>query len=347
MVMTASGSEHDAGTAIRKEAHLHSSSTTSHKSTMGDFGGGDFGGGGFGGGDFGGGFGLSDFGGGGDYGSGGGDFGANDYGSGGGDFGANDYGGDYSGDYGGGGGLDGGDNGGYAQPYDGGDFGGGMTGGDAPVHDTVIVDNYIGGGFGYDPGLAMMDGMVTGMLIGSLMTYPCIGGYYSPWGVPYYARPYYCRPAWEPGWFGHGPPRPWWSYEGYCNEHGPPMETWPVVVFDVARTRACRRLDVRTAVDQFRHDVPTKDARIRCDVWQPALRSGWANSRPATHESCAAAMVLFDAHDQVPRKEAAPRACATRPRHAPAPRACATHTPSPCRLLLHTETGCLRHAAFF
>ena len=80
------------------------------------------------------------------------------------------------------------------------------------------------------------------------------------------------------------------------------METWPVVIFDVARTRACRRLDVRTAVDQFRHDVPTKDAHIRCDVWQPTLRSGWNHSRPATHESCAAAMVLFDAHDQVQRQ---------------------------------------------
>jgi hypothetical protein len=59
------------------------------------------------------------------------------------------------------------------------------------------------------------------------------------------------------------------------------------------------RLDVRTAVNQFRHDVPTKDARIRCDVWQPSLRSGWASAKPSTHESCAAAMVLFDAHDQV------------------------------------------------
>jgi hypothetical protein len=81
---------------------------------------------------------------------------------------------------------------------------------------------------------------VAGMLIGSLLTGPAIGGYYSPYPEPYYARPYYARPAWEPGWFSRGPPRPWWSYEGYHSDEGPPMEIWPVAVFDVARSRACR-----------------------------------------------------------------------------------------------------------
>ena len=177
------------------------------------------------------------------------------------------------------------------------------------MHDTIIIDN---GGFGYDPGLAMMDGMVTGMVIGSLMCGPCIGGYYSPWGpgYPYYMRPYYCRPVWEPGWgwYGGGPPCPWWAYEG-CGSYTYggrrlPAEKWPVVIFDVARTRACRRLDVRTAVDQFRHNVPTRDVLIRCDCWQPSLRSGWAMSRPSTHESCAAAIVLFDAHDEESLRDA-------------------------------------------
>ena len=262
--------------------------------------------GGFGGGGFDGGFGGPGFDGG--FGGPGLDGGFGNF-VGGGDFsniGGADFGGSgMDGQFANSGGMDGS---GYLQPYDGSSFGGAMAGHDgmAPVHDMIIINDYGGGfGYGYDPGLAVADGLVTGMLLGSLM-----GGYYSPWASPYYMRPYYCRPAWEPGWWdwGGGPPRPWWAYEGYGNysygDRTLPAEVWPVVVFDVARTQACRRLDVRTSVSQFRHDVPTREALVRCDCWQPALRRGWYASKPHTHQSCAAALVLFDAHDPESFEEA-------------------------------------------
>ena len=52
------------------------------------------------------------------------------------------------------------------------------------------------------------------------------------------------------------------------------VERLPVVVFDVGRTGACKRLDRPVGVAQHAHSVPLREVRIELDVYEASLHAG-------------------------------------------------------------------------
>ena len=103
--------------------------------------------------------------------------------------------------------------------------------------------------------------------------------YLSPWwGAPPWYSP------WYGGWYGYRPPPPWWAeMQGEAREggeggprHARPkaVERLPVVVFDVGRTGACKRLDRPVGVARHAHSVPLREVRIELDVYEASLHAG-------------------------------------------------------------------------
>ena len=52
------------------------------------------------------------------------------------------------------------------------------------------------------------------------------------------------------------------------------VERLPVVVFDVGRTGACKRLDRPVGVARHAHSVPLREVRIELDVYEASLHAG-------------------------------------------------------------------------
>lgn len=136
-----------------------------------------------------------------------------------------------------------------------------------------------------------------------------VGGYRSP----FVYRPPYVSPVWvltgvtvgvAVGSSRRKAPCPWYMAPQKSFKSGGkavPLETWPMIVFDLARCGFCSRLDKPNGVSQHRHEVPGDSVNVRFDAWEAPIDGPideWPASVPTSHASVAIALVTYDPRDK-------------------------------------------------
>jgi hypothetical protein len=131
-----------------------------------------------------------------------------------------------------------------------------------------------------------------------------VGGYRSP----FVYRPPYVSPVWvltgvavgvAVGSSRRKAPCPWYMAPQKSFKSGGkavPLETWPMIVFDLARCGFCSRLDKPNGVSQHRHEVPGDSVNVRFDAWEAPIDGPideWPASVPTSHASVAIALVTY------------------------------------------------------
>jgi len=76
-------------------------------------------------------------------------------------------------------------------------------------------------------------------------------------------------------------------------------EQWPIVIFDVAGADVCGRLEKRVGVRQKSQLVSLEEATVAFNVWDVPLHDEYLASRPSSHRSSAAAIVVYDSRDRL------------------------------------------------
>jgi len=78
----------------------------------------------------------------------------------------------------------------------------------------------------------------------------------------------------------------------------PADEHFPLVVLDVAKSDACNKLEERVGVHQKLQTIQLEAAAVELAVWDAPLQEAMLSTRPSSHRSVAAAVVLYDTCDR-------------------------------------------------
>ena len=196
---------------------------------------------------------------------------------------------------------------------------------------SIVCGAFFGGEHGFYDRL-------TGSIMDAAYDCPLLGGFHSPYWVPHFLRARWARPLWATStWGDQSTPTPWWAaapreeqsplsdggFDGGFGDAaaytrtGPmatvarPIESIPIVLFDVAQTSICRKLDRNLPqLSQHKHLVPMDEVLVSLHVWEASLHRAWAEGLPSdSHASVGAALVLYRANDRV-SYEAAKAWCA-------------------------------------
>jgi len=84
------------------------------------------------------------------------------------------------------------------------------------------------------------------------------------------------------------------SAEGLQQAH----EQWPMAIFDAAGADVCGKLEKRVGVRQKSQLVSLEEATVAFNVWEVPLHDDYLASRPSSHHSSAAAIVVYDSRDR-------------------------------------------------
>ena len=97
-------------------------------------------------------------------------------------------------------------------------------------------------------------------------------------------------------WYLRPPPR--YAPDSLYQPTDKPIEKWPVVVFDCAKSGFCSRLDRTGGAAKHDHVVPMDQFDIVYDVWEAPLTEDWDRTKPTSHESVAAMIVTYNVKDR-------------------------------------------------